>query len=123
VETRGTGLKQNKPPGWETGSHVNFSPDGPNRAPQGPGKGIMPTSRGMQAPIPGEIDSQLQQSPGGFLRQILMGRPRMEAERARPGDAAAVGQFGPSDGPMVTKEGVQGGAAQNPHIGGGKGGF
>lgn len=83
----------------------------------------MPTSRSMQAPIPGEIGTQLEQAPGGFLAQIIMGRPGMAKERCKPGDAAAVGQFGPTRDEMVTKEGVQGGAALNAHIGSGTGGF
>lgn len=134
-ESRGTGLKQNKPPGWETGSHINFKEVGPYGAEQGPEKGPHPTSRGMQAPIPGEIGTQLDQAPGGFLGQIIMGRPGMANQRERPGDSSNVIKAGPgmvgafpaagsgSGGGMTTKPGVMGRTADNPHIGSTKGGF
>lgn len=122
MESRGTGLRPNRPPGWEHGAHIDFAPNGPHGAPQGALKQGEVTSRSMQGVIPGEIGTQLDQSPGGFLGQILMGRPGMEAQH-RPGDAAAVGQFGPTGGAMITKTGVQGSTAINRHIGSSKGGF
>lgn len=134
-ESRGTGLRPQRPVGWEKSARIDFSPSGPNQAPQGDAKGPMPTSRSMQAPIPGEIGTQLEQAPGGFLAQQLMGRPGMQVERARPGDdgnivkagAGMAGGFpaagkGPGGG-LESKPGITGGAAANPHIGAGKGGF
>lgn len=127
MESRAAGgLTHRRPAGWEHSSRIDFNEGGPNGSPQGPGKGIEPTSRSMQGVIPGEIGTQLDQAPGGFLGQILMGRPGMALERSKPGDDSNIvpSSFGPSSkGPMVTKGGVQGGAALNRHIGSGSGGF
>lgn len=126
MESRGTGLRPQRPAGWEQQATINFkSPGGPNSAPQGPAKGPAVTSRSMQAPIPGEIGTQLQQGPGGFLGQILMGRPGMEGERSRPGNDGntAKGGFGASGGPAITGSPTVGNVMGSTHFGASKGGF
>jgi hypothetical protein len=65
-------------------------------APQGPAVTSRPTSRDFapggesrmmgQAPIPGEVQTVFEQSPGSFLNQIFAGRPGMQGERSVPGD-------------------------------------
>ena len=64
-------------------------------SPQGPSKTSMPTSRDFVpgsesrsglAPIPGDIQTVFDDSPGSFLNQIMAGRPGMALERSVPGN-------------------------------------
>ncbi len=79
----GTGLRPNRPPGeWEkrplpmTGAQA----DGP----QGPS--VLRSLGTPQGCFPSQVVDVLADSPGGFLTQILAGRPGMELERNKPGD-------------------------------------
>lgn len=103
---------------------IDFSSTGPNRAPQGPAKGPAVTSRSMQAPIPGDSVGALERG-GGFLAQVLAGRPGMEAERSRTGGGGndATSSWTPSGGPMTSKPGVEGSTNGGTHFGAGPGGF
>lgn len=124
MDSRGTGLRPQRPAGWEKTGMISISATGPNAAPQGPAKGPAVTSRSMQAPIPGDSVGALQQG-GGFLAQQLAGRPGMSVERAKPGDDSNVSSSGfvASGGPMTTKGGVLGSTSGTPHFGASKGGF
>ena len=123
----GTGLRpQRLPSEWEK-RPLELTKE----SPQGPEKQGAVTSRSMQAPIPSTVVDAMASAPGGFVTQILAGRPGMQVERARPGDGGNVvpsigglpaAGSGPGGG-LVSKPGIQGGTAHNAHFGAGKGGF
>jgi hypothetical protein len=81
-------------------------------SPQGPAVTSRPTSRDFapsaesrmmgQAPIPGDVQTAFEQSPGSFLNQILAGRPGMAGERSVPGDDGNV-QLGNGTGEEQAK--------------------
>ena len=89
----GTGLRpQRMPKEWEKRPLPMTQ-----ESPQGPSE--LRSARPAQGVFPSEVVDTLAASPGGFLTQIVAGRPGMERERAKPGDDTNVGGTGGIPGP------------------------
>lgn len=119
MESRGTGLRPQRPTGWERRPAAPLT----QQSTQGPSQ--LRSAGGAQAPIPSQVTNVLGESPGGFITQIIAGRPGLEAERARPGND---GVFGGSGGlPSQNFGGNHGNhlvdGSASPHVTGGRGKF
>jgi hypothetical protein len=111
---RGTGLRPQRPAGWERRPGVPM--DGKQaEGPQGPSE--LRSVGTPQGSFPSEVVNTLAASPGGFMTQILAGRPGLEAEKARPGDSSNLGGTGGLPGNNLGGKGnhiVKGSAS--PHV-------
>lgn len=96
-ESRGTGLTQRRPTGWERRPAVPMS--GAQAAgPQGPSQ--LRSAGQAQGEFPSQVIDTLADAPGGFITQLIAGRPGIEAQRSQPGNAGNVaGSLGGFPGP------------------------
>ena len=95
----GTGLRPNRMPSeWEKRP---LPMDGAQaEGPQGPS--ALRSINSPQAPFPSDVVNVMAEG-GGFVSQILAGRPGMQAERATPGDNTnQSGPLGGFPGPNMT---------------------
>lgn len=119
-ESRGTGLRPQRPAGWERRPAVPLS-GAQAQGPQGPSQ--LRSAGTPQAPIPGQVVDTLADAPGGFIAQIVAGRPGMANERSRPGDAGNVsGSTGGFPSQNMGGNHLTGGSA-SPHVTKGRGTF